>query len=216
MALHVKRTKYGRVIAFLQYYPERMILGAILLIMAFITAGLYFPSDSFAVLDAELLSAESESCSFSSTVTTVHSTALNPGTSAEDIGSTKITTKCPNSTDHQIYAVGYTNDTTGNTDLINSSVNSTIPTGTATGNVSNWSMKIAKDTSSYLPANLTIDTGYDAYHAVPATTARIVSYNGETDSTTGSAILATYKANVSNSQAAGSYAGKVKYTLTAK
>ena len=215
MALHVRRTKYDRVIAFLRYYPERIFLGAILLIMAFITAGLYFPSDSFAVLDTELLSAESESCSFSSTVSSAHSVTINPGGSADDIGSTKITTKCPNSTDHQIYAVGYTNDTSGNTDLINSSINSTIPTGTASGNVSNWSMKIAKDTTSYLPANLTVDTGYDSYHAVPATTARVASYNGGTDSTTGSAILATYKANISDSQASGDYTGKVKFTLTA-
>ena len=215
MALHVRRTKYDRVIAFLRYYPERIFLGAILLIMAFITAGLYFPSDSFAVLDTELLSAESESCSFSSTVTSAHTTNLSPGGSAENIGSTKITTKCPNSTDHQIYAVGYTNDTNGNTNLVNSSANSTIPTGTANGNVSNWSMKIAKDTTSYSPANLTIDTGYDAYHAVPATTARIASYTGGTDSTTGSAVLATYKAKVSDSQASGAYTGKVKFTLTA-
>ena len=209
-----KQTRFGKLIRFLRFYPERILTGCVLALTLISAMSMGLSSDGFAILDTDFISGNSESCSFSSTVTSAHTTNLSPGGSAENIGSTKITTICPNSVDHQVYAVGYTNDTTGNTDLI-SSDNNTIPTGTGTGNVSNWSMKIAKDTTSYSPANLTIDTGYDAYHAVPATTARIASYTGGTDSTTGSAVLATYKAKVSDSQSSGAYTGKVKFTLTA-
>ncbi len=209
-----KQTRFGKLILFLRFYPERILTGCVLVLTLISAMSMGLSSDGFAILGTDLISGNSESCSFSSTVTSAHTTNLSPGGSAENIGSTKITTICPNSVDHQVYAVGYTNDTTGNTDLI-SSDNNTIPTGTGTGNVSNWSMKIAKDTTSYSPANLTIDTGYDAYHAVPATTARIASYTGGTDSTTGSAVLATYKAKVSDSQSSGAYTGKVKFTLTA-
>ena len=209
-----KQTRFGKLILFLRFYPERILTGCVLALTLISAMSMGLSSDGFAILGTDLISGNSESCSFSSTVTSAHTTNLSPGGSAENIGSTKITTICPNSVDHQVYAVGYTNDTTGNTDLI-SSDNNTIPTGTGTGNVSNWSMKITKDTTSYSPANLTIDTGYDAYHAVPATTARIASYTGGTDSTTGSAVLATYKAKVSDSQSSGAYTGKVKFTLTA-
>ena len=173
-------------------------------------------SPGYSLTDADVVYDASEGCTFTSSVASAHSKTINPGSTQSGIGKTKITTKCVNSTDHQIYAVGYSNDTDGNTNLINSSTNATIATGTATsGNVSNWAMQIAKDTSSYLPANLSIVNSFGSYHAVPSTSTQISSYSGATDNTTGSSITTTYRAKISNEQIAGSYVGKVKYTLTA-
>ena len=171
-------------------------------------------NNAHAELDTSYLAGESESCTFSSSVISDHSADITIGNTVEDIGTTKITTKCANSLDHQIYAVGYTNDTEGNTNLVSSN-NSTIPTGTGSGDVSDWAMKITKDNSSYLPANLTIDNGFNAYSSVPSSSAQIASYTGATDSSTGSAVFATYRVHSSSSQVAGDYTGTVKFTLTA-
>lgn len=168
------------------------------------------------ITDAEIISGDTDGCSFTSSVTSEHTKNMNPGTTQSDIGTTKITTKCANSTDHQVYAVGYSSNTDGNTNLVNSSSNTTIPTGTeTTGNISNWAMKIAKDSTSYQPNNLTIQNSFGSYHAVPSTTTQISSYAGGTDSATGSSITTTYRAKLSDYQIAGTYVGKVKYTLVA-
>ena len=77
-------------------------------------------------------------------------------------------------------------------------------------------MKISKDTSSYLPANLTIENSFNANHIVPNTSTMVASYLGSTDTETGSSILITYSVSVSAAQVAGEYIGKVKYTLVAE
>lgn len=167
-------------------------------------------------IDTGVVSSDANECTFTSTVTSAHTKTISPGTTQSDIGTTKVTTKCTNSSDHQVYAIGYSNDTDGNTNLINSVANATIATGTATsGNVSNWAMKIAKDTSSYEPSNLTITNSFGSYHNVPSSSTQVSSYEGATDSSTGSSITTTYRAKISDTQVSGSYVGKVKYTLTA-
>ncbi len=211
--------KRNRFVFFLRYlcrYPERFLVPILLFATSFTFMAPTIFSPGYSLTDADVVYGASEGCTFTSSVTSAHSKTINPGSTQSGIGTTKITTKCVNSTDHQVYAVGYSNDTDGNTNLINSSTNATIATGTATsGNVSNWAMQIAKDTSSYLPANLSIVNSFGSYHAVPSTSTQISSYSGATDNTTGSSITTTYRAKISNEQIAGSYVGKVKYTLTA-
>ena len=143
------------------------------------------------------------------------------------IGKTTIQTFCNDASGYSIYAVGYTGDTTdggstnSNTKLHNSILGSNydIATGTAqSGNTSNWAMKVTKVTDSsqsYLPNNLTIQNGYDStnYHAVPATYEEVARYSTATDATLGSKVETTYSAYIAATQPAGTYTGKVKYTL---
>ena len=176
----------------------------------------YGTKSGFSITDLDYVSGDVDGCTFTSTVSSAHTKTMNPGTTQSDIGTTKITTKCVNSTEHQVYAIGYSNNTDGNTNLIDSASNATIATGTATsGNVSNWAMKIAKDTSSYEPSNLTIMNSFGSYHIVPSTATQVSSYTGATDNATGSSITTTYRAKTSDYQVAGTYVGKVKYTLSA-
>ena len=182
------------------------LLGFILKINPFVSKAIMNPMD---------VSGDPSGCTFSSSVTSEHSAVIGMGENVADFGSTKMTTLCENSIDHTVYAIGYSNNANGNTNLINSSNNLTIPTGIATGDVSNWSMKIAKDTTSYQPANLTIENSFDSNHVVPNETTMVSSYEGGTDSSIGSSILTTYSARASTTQPGGTYSGKVKYTLTA-
>jgi len=102
--------------------------------------------------------------------------------------------------------------------MIGSTSGLTIPTGTdaLNGNTtSHWSMLVAKDTSSYLPANLTIENNFNNYHVVPDDFTKIASFSSSTDGVngTGSAINASYAVRISATQAADTYVGKVKYVL---
>lgn len=147
-----------------------------------------------------------------------HSVAATGGNYYTDIGTTNLKVVCNDSNGFDVYAIGFSGDVEGNTNMIGTDTSLTIPTGVATGDVSNWSMKLIKDTSSssYQPANLTITTGYDDYHAVPSTYTKVAHYTSATDageSAKGSRFSTTYAVRVSTSQAADTYTGKVKYVL---
>ena len=202
---------------FIRYYPDRVLIPLLFLVTFFTVFYYGHNSQIYSINDDTLqVSGDAETCTFTSNVTSAHTKTINPGSTQSGIGTTKITTKCTNSIEHKVYAIGYSNNTDGNTNLINSADNVTIATGTATsGNVSNWAMLIAKDSSSYQPSNLTITNSFGSYHAVPSTSTQIAGYTGATDSTTGSSITTTYRAKMSDFQLAGTYVGKVKYTLAA-
>ena len=212
-----KGTGVRGLLLFMRYYPEKVLIPLLFLVTFFTV--FYYGQNSriYSISDDTLqVSGDAETCTFTSNVTSAHTKTVNPGSTQSGIGTTKITTKCTNSIEHKVYAIGYSNNTDGNTGLINSSDNVTIATGTATsGDVSNWAMMIAKDTSSYEPSNLTITNSFGSYHVVPSTSTQVSGYSGATDATTGSSITTTYRAKLSSSQLAGTYVGKVKYTLTA-
>ncbi len=167
----------------------------------------------------------SSSCSLSAAINTEHSANLingiYSGTSGyypDGIGKSTITAICNNPSGFAIYAVGYsgTPETYGNTSLIGTDTGIIIPTGTATsGDRSEWAMKIGKvtDSSAYQPENLTIENGFDNYHAVPNDYTKVASFSSTTDATIGSKITTTYAAYISVAQAADTYIGEVKYTL---
>ncbi|MBR5046360.1 hypothetical protein IKX73_01880, partial [Candidatus Saccharibacteria bacterium] len=53
----------------------------------------------------------------------------------------------------------------------------------------------------------------DAYHAVPNDYEKVATFSSATDQTLGAKLTTTYAAYISNTQAADTYTGKVKYTL---
>ncbi len=144
------------------------------------------------------------SCTMSTTGGGNYSATVPNGTSAEIAGST-MSVSCNDAGGFALYAVGYSNDTIGNNNMIGQSTN--IATNTS-GTDSFWAMKI-NPTSGTTP---TIENSFSNYHIVPNAHTKVASYASSTG--TGSlSVNATYKANISSTQLAGNYLGKVKYTL---
>lgn len=153
------------------------------------------------------------SCTMSSTIDTAHSDTIANGTYKADIGTTTFKTVCNDDNGYSVYAVGYSDDTHGNTKMLNSAGDTTqdIITGTATsGNTSNWAMKLSPVAGTFAP---TIENGFDNYHIVPDTYIKVATFPSITDQATGSSFKSTYAVNVSSTQKAGTYIGKVKYTM---
>ena len=141
-------------------------------------------------------------CTFSGGGT--YTATIPNGTSAEIAGST-LTVTCNDAGGFAIYAIGNSGDEYGNNNMIGNSTN--IATGTS-GTDSYWAMKITP-TIGNTP---TIENSFNSFHTVPSTQTKVASYVGSTGSGSLS-VNATYKANISNTQLAGTYIGKVKYTL---
>lgn len=169
-------------------------------------------------------------CSMSSTISqgNEHTDTLMPGEYKADIGTTDVQVFCNDFAGFAVYAIGFSGDTDGTTNMIGTTTGQTIPTGTdSTGSVSNWAMKVIKvdnpvsgDPVTYNPNNLSITNGYNTYHTVPNTYVKVANYEAAsgsgpstTDTTLGSKFQTTYAASVSASQAADTYVGKVKYLL---
>lgn len=159
----------------------------------------------------------SSACSFSKTSGSGEYTGtLANNSSVEIIGST-FTTFCNDPGGYAIYAIGYSNNEYGNTDLIyDNEPTSTynIKTDGDTGGNSSWKMKLMPVQNIFTP---TIENGYSNYNNIPATYTKVASYNNvtinDTDSTTGSSITTNYQTTASSTQPAGTYTGAVKYTM---
>ncbi|MBQ3445418.1 hypothetical protein IJG29_01670 [Candidatus Saccharibacteria bacterium] len=160
-----------------------------------------------------------DTCSMNGNVTTDDSNMLN-GQEREGFHVLSLTTYCNDNAGFSIYAVGYSGDLEGSTDLTGVTTGLTISTAdwadrntgdNATKSI--YSLKIEKDNTSYLPGNISILNGFTNYLAVPSTNTKVASYSSNTDTTTGSTINASYAVKVANLQAADTYTGKVKYTM---
>ena len=159
----------------------------------------------------------SSACSFSKTSGSGEYTGtLANNSSVEIIGST-FTTFCNDPGGYAIYAIGYSNNEYGNTDLIyDNEPTSTynIKTDGDTSGNSSWKMKLMPVQNNFTS---TIENGYSNYNNIPATYTKVASYNNvtinDTDSTTGSSIATNYQATASSTQPAGTYTGAVKYTM---
>ena len=162
------------------------------------------------------------SCTISASVVTPHTITLVNGQKQDDIGNTKINAYCNDNNGYFIYAIGSSNDIAGNTDLI-SSVNSSYnihtgiyPTTLTTSTPSSWAMKLSSNNGTYAP---TIIDGYNNYSLIPETDT-IVAYRASGTSIdintdlTGSYFNTTYQIYANSAQPAGTYLGKVKYTMT--
>ncbi len=160
----------------------------------------------------------SSACSFSRTTEGDgnYTGTLANNSSVEVSGST-FTTFCNDPSGYAIYAIGYSNNEYGNTDLIyNNEPTSTynIKTNPASSSDSNWKMKLSPVENDFAP---TIENNYNNYSNIPSNYTKVASYNNVTindaDSATGSSITTNYQATASSTQPAGAYAGAIKYTM---
>ena len=148
------------------------------------------------------------------------SNSINPG-SYGTIGSSQIKAICNDSGGLAVYAIGYGDNVHGGTDLVSeANSNSIVQTNTYTsGNTSGWHMIVSSTANT--PGNYaaTISDGtngtedFTIAHAIPSVNTKIASYPATTDQTVGSNVTATFKAYVAPNQTAGTYNGKVKFTL---
>ena len=159
------------------------------------------------------------SCTMGQTVTSAHTTELNPGETNTTIGQSRIAAYCNDSEGYAIYAIGYTNSEYGNTNLVSTDGNYTIPTGTS-GSNSYWNMRLTQGTAtgpiSYLPTmvnefttNATIPNDYTKVAYRDSST---ISQNQD-PTETGSYFTTTYSAHIDTTQPAGIYTGQVQYVM---
>ena len=150
-----------------------------------------------------------ESCSLETTGTsTEYSATVQPGSVTEITGST-LKALCNDAGGLVVYAVGFGGDTEGVTDMIwNGNSNYNIATGTGTTGNSQWAMKLTSGTGS--PSIL---NGYNNYSVIPKNQTKVLSYASSTSGTAGVQATAKYRVYVSGSQVAGTFVGKVKYTM---
>lgn len=162
--------------------------------------------------DAHIQVNISASCTFGSQERIVHTTSIDPGAEAESIGLTEFTTYCNDPKGWSVYAIGYGNDTEGDTNLYNTTNKRyTIPTTTDTSaSASGWSMKLNSQTGSFAP---NIDYASDTYAAIPQESTKVASSSAITTATEGSSFTSTYKAAASLDQPSGTYVGQVRYTM---
>ena len=149
-------------------------------------------------------------CTFSSDGGSYSGTVIG-GNSIELVGDS-ITTICNDVSGYSLYAIGYSGDSydTNNTKMLSSlGSNYDISTNTS-GTSSYWAMKVNPVSGN----NPTITNSFDSYHNIPAEYTQVATYNSTTTSgSTGSSVIPTYKIYASADQPAGSYTGKIKYTL---
>ena len=166
-----------------------------------------------------------------------------------EIGETHFTVYCNDNEGFSIYAIGYSNNTLGNTNMMKVdplsnpetlTTTNQIPTGTASsGDTSNWAMRLTAGKSGIDPTYDPIivgsndddrdqeekgDTDYSNYAAVPSEYTKVAYLNSATDMpyppegeptipAIGSNFTSTYAVFISPTQPAGTYKGKVKYTI---
>ena len=179
------------------------------------------------------------SCSMIGTVVSQHTAEIPNGIDSrgndyypDGIGSTTLKAYCNDNEGFSIYAVGYSDDTIGNTYLRDATLGASADIQTSTtfsGANSAWAMKIGVTTGNY-PAIVAGSTGdsekqsgdtdYSTWAVVPSTYTRVAYRNSATDvnnnniaSAEGSSVTTTYAAYISTTQNSGTYVGKVKYTL---
>ena len=152
------------------------------------------------------------------------SNTITPGT-RDTIGTASFKAICNDPEGLAVYAIGYTGNTHGNTDLeANDDSGNTIETGYTASNPtdSEWYMSLAAIAGDYAPiiadgANNTQD--FTNPHAIPSTYAKVAYRNSNTDvdgdgyTATGANFTATFGAYIAPSQPSGIYEGKVKFTL---
>ncbi len=125
-------------------------------------------------------------------------------------GST-FTITCNDTGGWKLMAVGYTNEIQGTTymDASTGAASDDIPTGTVlNGSVSNWAAQFNKGGDD--ASKVTVDYANQEFGVIPANPTMIAHGS----STAGKAtVTATYGVGISPTQSAGTYTGKVLYTL---
>ena len=155
------------------------------------------------------------SCTLDGVGMNSHTANINNRDYETEIGSTTLTAYCNDVNGFSIYAIGYSNDEYGNTDMIGINTEELIHTGTTLdGTTSNWAMKLSTDPNATYPVE--IQNSYNNYKVVPTTYTLVAKRESSTDLGTaaiGSILTTTYAASVSPTQVADTYIGKVRYIL---
>lgn len=129
---------------------------------------------------------------------------LQPGSKKEDIVGSTMNISCNNAAGWKLTAVGGDGKTASTT---MTGTGTPIPTGTAIdGSTSNWAFKVAGSTNVTIGADYTGGT----FKAIPGEAKQIA---GATKTVSGETVTITYGVSISKLQAAGTYTGKVTYTL---
>ena len=156
----------------------------------------------------------SSACTMTGTLNTPHTATVNPGVYQDSIGKTTFSVICNDPNGFAIYAIGYTGEEysgTNHTRLVGPNSN-TITTGTATsGSTSNWAMKLESNDPGTV--NMNIVNGYNNYSAIPDTYTKVAQITSSTASATPATMSSTYATFIASDQTAGTYNGKVKYTM---
>ena len=151
-----------------------------------------------------------------------HAANMENGQYRDNIGSANISAFCNDPNGFAIYAVGFSEDTYGNNKMHDPNLDTThdISTGkyvSGTTTNSTWSMKLTPVTGPYAPTIRNDSTyNYTNYEVVPSEYTKVAYSSAATetgDGATGSNFTTSYAVFVSQSQNAGSYTGKVKFTL---
>ena len=148
-----------------------------------------------------------------SVINSEHNAEVSAGTYVESIGDpTVFQIACNDTNKYTINAVGYSNDIEGTTELIGTSDNGNITTGTAqNGSTSNWAFHLLESS-----AGVTIVDTFNKPHEIPGSSTIIAKRESgfKNPGDTGFDIFkVAYSTYISTLQRAGSYKGKVKYTL---
>ena len=193
-----------------------------LLVLTLLSGITLLPSNSFAedIVDEINITVPS-SCSLSGT-NLIHTANMENGQYKDNIGSANISAFCNDPNGFSIYAIGYTEDTYGNNKMHDPNLDTAhdINTGkyvSGTTTNSTWSMKLTPVTGPYAPTIRNDSTyNYTNYEVVPSEYTKVAYSSAATetgDGATGSNFTTSYAVFVSQSQNAGSYTGKVKFTL---
>lgn len=158
----------------------------------------------------------SAACSFERTSGSGEYTGILANNSSATITGSTFAASCNDAGGYDIYAVGYSNDTFGVTDLIfNNTIDSPYNIKTD-GTGSNWGMSLTAATTDK-PVIVSGFGNSENPHVIPSTYTKIASYNGVTlgdsDNIVPQNITVSYTANASSTQPAGTYTGAVKYTM---
>ena len=136
--------------------------------------------------------------------------ATVPANTSREINGSKFVTVCNDAAGYSLYAIGYSDNSYGNTSLI-STVGSIATNTNTSGSTSGWAMQVGRVTGD-APE---IMNNFDSYRTVPDTYVQVARYTGTTATSedAGAQVQAKYRVFVSSSQPAGVYNGKVKYTM---
>ena len=144
---------------------------------------------------------------------------VNPPSAGDNL----VHVSCNNISGFSIKAIGYSPDAThttgydGNTDMYSSTTSAVISTGTATsGATSAWAMKITSATNDVVTttSGVTYPNGYqNTYGVVPSSATTVLHFAGSTSAVVTGSFRPDYQYYISQSQPAGTYTGKVKYTI---
>ena len=201
-----------------------LIANSILFFVAFIATFLNtsttFATDSADVVD-EINITIPVSCTLSGT-NLLHTDTIQNNQYKTDIGSATIKATCNDTNGLAVYAIGYTNETDGNNKMHSSTLDSSYDivtgkyvSGTTTNSV--WSMKLTPVSGTYAPT-IRNDASYNYtnYEIVPSDYTKVAYRTTATDTGTGSTganFTTDYAVYASATQPAGTYTGKVKFTV---